>query len=545
MHAGPATRAIAAALAVLAVVVAARLPRFGTPLGVDEGGMTLVGVDWIETFTRATQHGWVYGPNWLDRPPLLVGLYGVSDLLGGAAGVRVLGVLAATLVALFTAHVASQLAGRGAWWPTALCTGLAVSAPALHGDTTAGELLAAVPASASIAVMATWLARDSDRRRRVSARGWWLVAGMLAAAAVLVKQSAIDAFAAGGALLVATMLLRGNRPDRSPRARAVLAVRAGAWFTIAAIATVALVVATMSRGSATLHDAWYALLGFRMDVLHALQAQSTGPTGRIGRLVPPAMASGIAFAIVAVPFALRRATLGPTGMRGAALLAGWFAGASIGLAGGGYYWSHYLIQLVPPAGAALGIAIAARPKLRVLAVATAVLLTMVQVAGATSRHHAVEQARAMSGDQQRVLAVGEFIRRNSEPDDRVAVIYARANIPYYAQRDSATPFGWSSMYRTMPQAHEAMVTALSGPDRAAWVVLWQKPTSFHQDSDHRVRDALDSGYRDVARICGVRVLARTDTALPVLWLPASQCPQEGPLQVAPGPVAVVRASREP
>jgi len=138
-----------------------------------------------------------------------------------------------------------------------------------------------------------------------------------------------------------------------------------------------------------------------------------------------------------------------------------------------------------------------------------------------------------------VLAVADFVRANSSVDDRIVVLYARANVAYYAQRRPATSYAWSSMYRAMPDARAEVLRALAGPRRAAWIVAWQQPTAFGLDGDGRIRAAIRDGYRHVAVICGKPILVRDDRALPSIVLPANRCPEAGP-ELVLGTAAVAR-----
>src|SRR4051812_16488451 len=72
-----------------AVAIALRMPWLNAALGRDEGGVAYVAQAW--------HHGgaFAYGPYFLDRPPLLVGLYRIADAVGGVTGIRALAALAA------------------------------------------------------------------------------------------------------------------------------------------------------------------------------------------------------------------------------------------------------------------------------------------------------------------------------------------------------------------------------------------------------------------------------------------------------------------
>src|SRR3954470_3510170 len=81
-----------------------RAPYASAPLGLDEGGIAYIAQRWTGG------HGSLYGSYWLDRPPLLVGLFKIA-VLGGDRGVRVLGALAAMALVVGVAQLGRALAG--------------------------------------------------------------------------------------------------------------------------------------------------------------------------------------------------------------------------------------------------------------------------------------------------------------------------------------------------------------------------------------------------------------------------------------------------
>src|SRR6476661_8822439 len=82
--------------ALLAAVV--RLPFLGRPLTSDEGGYLMVAAQWHPGTS-------LYGDYWVDRPPLLVALFGLADAAGGAVGLRLLGVVVAVGAVLLAAWI--------------------------------------------------------------------------------------------------------------------------------------------------------------------------------------------------------------------------------------------------------------------------------------------------------------------------------------------------------------------------------------------------------------------------------------------------------
>ncbi|MCW2956805.1 MAG: hypothetical protein JWO69_1674 [Thermoleophilia bacterium] len=528
----PAGSHLVAALVLIALLLLLRGPSLGDPLGIDEGGMTVIGTEWVQDVINGRAGESLYGDHWVDRPPVILGLYGAAQLLGGELGIRVLGLLAALASALLAGVIAERLAGRRAWIPAAFVTACLLSSPALDGDRTAGELLAAVPAAAALALLVGVAAHDASTRLALSRRYRFALlagAGGAIACAPLVKQSALDAGVAALAWL--TWRLWADRRLDGGRRR--LARDLGA-LTVGGLTVAGIALVSALRAGASLDELAYALVGFRVDVLSALQTQTVPPLERVTRLLDPAAISGLLAIGALAPIGIYLARQGRAGMSGLVLLAGWLVGALVGVSGGGYFWAHYLLQLAVPAGVAVGVLLARRSLRPTIGIVAA--LAAIAVAGQVVRADPTPPQRLLDAgytptSQQSVLAISDFIKRNSSPNEEIAVLYARANIAYHAERPQATPYAWSSMYRALPEARAEMLNALQGPERSPWVVMWHKPGNFGLDADGSMQAALDVGYRSVARLCGKRVLVRSDRATPSIVLPAERCPTAGPEQV--------------
>ncbi len=312
------------------LAVAIRAPGFTAPLGNDEAGFALVGSAWL-TGATGPAGPQLYGAYWLDRPPLTPLLYGAADLAGGAVGVRLLGVLAAVLVVAGCGALAARIGGRRAGALAAVLAAALTSSPVLLADRAYGELVAAAATVWSVMLLHRVFAHGgpSDRASwRQAPPSAWLAgaSGFLACVGVLVKQSALDAVAVGGVVCLVLAVRSGTRGH-------ALAWGAGVLAPVAATCAWAV---TMSTGLADLYE---ALVGFRVDVLAARSSSATVVEGW-AQLVQPLALSGLA---MLVPLAV----LGVASARGrsAVLLCVWSAACVVGVLGGGYNWSHYLIQL--------------------------------------------------------------------------------------------------------------------------------------------------------------------------------------------------------
>ena len=413
------------------LALALRAPYLGIPLGRDEGGLVFIARQW------PGGHGSLYGAYWLDRPPLLVALF---KLAGGELGVRLLGAAAATALVVAVAAVGREVGGERAGRVAALLAALLTGTVAIGAVLTPAELLAAVPSALSVLCLL--------RGRHL------FLAGLLAAAALLIKQSFIDAGAAG------IVFLALRRPRGWP------AYAAGAALPLAVLAV---------PGYAD------ALIGFRLHALHTLAGSNISLPRRLAPLAPGLVAAG-AIAGAGLRRVPDRAI--------AATLATWFAGGAAGVLAGGSYWSHYLIQLVPVTCVAAGLL---RPRAAILAAASAVAIVV--AGGGAVYVHANQLHRAE-------LTAGRYVRDHARPGDTQYVMYARANVLAYAGLPSPYPYAWSLMVRARPGAIPRLRRLLASPRRPTWVVGWQPPGAWGLDRDGRTARLLTHGYRRAAVIDG-------------------------------------------
>jgi 4-amino-4-deoxy-L-arabinose transferase-like glycosyltransferase len=366
-----------------------RAPYLGTPLGVDEGGLAYVAQNW-------SQHGdFLYGPYWLDRPPLLVLLFRLAAV-GGDLGVRLLGALAAGGLVLAVACLTRTLAGERAGRIGALLAAVLTGSVAIYAVYTPAELLAAVPATGSVLCLLCGL-RDGDAR-------WLIGAGMLAVGAALVKQSFLDAGVAGAVFLAIAALRRDETGFRLSWPAAYLA---GAALPLIGLELWELV-ADVGDGRVS-----YALLGFRLDAVRTLAGSDIGLASRFTHLLLPTLGSGLALALVAAAVGVRRLRRQPVV---AVTLGAWLASAAAGVLAGGSYWSHYLIQLVPGCSVAAAVLLAQlQPRVRTFALSAAAVSACAVALGGVA--YLMQQtphahvARAVAGRRQ-VAARPGWCRRS-------------------------------------------------------------------------------------------------------------------------------------
>ena len=81
------------------------LPFVGVTLSRDEAGLLMVGRQWGPGLS-------LYGDYWVDRPPLLVALFGAVSLMGEGAAARCMGAVAAAASVMAAAALGRAIAPR-------------------------------------------------------------------------------------------------------------------------------------------------------------------------------------------------------------------------------------------------------------------------------------------------------------------------------------------------------------------------------------------------------------------------------------------------
>jgi hypothetical protein len=446
-----------------------RAPWFDAPLGRDEGGVALVARNW---------HGsgpFAYGSWFLDRPPLLPALYRLAG--DSVTGIRLLGAVAASLIVVITTLLAVRIGGRRAAKWAALIAAVTASSYAIRSVYTPAELLAVVPSSASLLVLLSAL-----EKRRL-----WQVAcaGVLAAVALLIKQSFGDALVAGAVAMVAT---KATGSDWRETLRTVAAYAAG----VGAVA-IALVIWAAAE-HVTAGSVWYAMFGFRLDAVSALSGP--GAEGRLIGLWPPLRDSGLAITAVLALVGLVWLRVGA--LVRAVLLAS-LAAAVIGIVLGGSYWPHYLIALVPVTAAAAGALLGRHRWLGAIAIC-AIAASTVLSAERAGRTDSVDSTQSTA------VTIGRYLHARAVPGETAYVLYARVNTLYYAGLRDPFPYNWSLMMRAVPGAQDRLRRLLASPRRPTWLVKADGTRSFGLDRSGATQRLLTLHYRLAGTVCGERVL---------------------------------------
>jgi hypothetical protein len=467
-----------------------RLPFVGDPLSPDEAGYGIVATHW--------QPGrYLYGPYWVDRPPMLLTLFRLGAWVP-PYGLRVLGIVAAGAAVLAVGVLADVVAGERAQRWSAAVAACAFASPVVGALVVDGELLAAPFVAASFLATVQALRTDGARSRALAAAG-----GLSAALAVFVKQNMID----GAVFFVAVaglLLLRGVSPRR--------VLESGAGWALGALAGVGAVLSWAAWHGSRPGAVWFAMYPFRFEKADPIQSSHLHDKlvglARLGELelltLTPFFVVALAVLLVA-----RRKTFSTVTVVGTALLAV-VAYDLVSVAAGGDYWTHYLVQLVVPTSLAVGLVVAqlgggwAR-----LALASCLALTLVWAISLGIPRH------------EPGTTVGTALARVAAPHDTIVSALGNADVVAASGMSSPYPSLWSLPARSLDPGYRTLAQLLARPDRPTWVVV-RGPVTDKELRSRLPGPVLSAHYHRVATLCDRIVLLRDDVSRPVPALTSAQ-----------------------
>ena len=449
-------------------------------LGSDEGGFAMVARYWLDGGP------FLYGPQWVDRPPGLIGLFAAADHLG-PYGVRLTATVVAVGLVAALAWAADAVGGRpAARW--AAWAGFAFgSSTLLEAEQLNGELAAAMFVTVSVAALLRAVRVSTSRAHTLMLA---VLAGASATLAVLMKQNFLDAFVFAAVLLTVGVANRTNRLTYRPVT--VLATALGFGVGAAIPATATLAWATAHGGPGALA---YAMFGFRTDAAAVMANWSwAAPERRLEFLGQITLVSGLVFLLLHLAVShrrrLRRADPLPWAVAATAAV------ELLGVVAGENYWPHYLIALIPMVGLTAGLSVHHRVPgwrwTRRLVVASAVTTALVSPIAAYGAAHQSTQA----------YTTGGWVAAAARPGDTIVVPFTHANVIDASGLKPGYPYAWSLPLRTLDPQLSLLTSTLTGPAAPTWVVRWDNPHTWGLDPNNRVDAALRAHYRPVAVVCG-------------------------------------------
>jgi len=477
---------------------AVRWPFLNLPLTDDEGGYAYVADRWL------SGRGRLYHDLWLSRPQGILLAYGlIFHTLGrGADAIRIGAAIVAAATMLAVWLFAQEWGGPRVAIPAALMFAVVSGSPAVEGVTANAEVFMALPAA-----YAAWLVLRSSRR------GWGrnhlLTIGALAGLSTLLKPTGVMILPVSVAFLV------WSTGDRRAK------VRRSAWVLLGFAAT--LTPAAVHGWMLGWHSFVYAVIRYRLQrqsgATIPIQSQATNIGGLFIFASPFVIVAGLALVVrrrqadEPVPAARGRSEVaivawfnGPRWNRhrrdpnsdARTLLVLWLLGALAGVAVGGGWFPHYLLQAAAPFAiwfattvrrAANGLERRERRRLiGAIAVISFAPVAFLPVLGA-----AHEDALLLGPGYGSQTEVAAYVRDHTAPETPIYVAFAQPSIYYFADRPAADRYLFDREVSGLPGVYDQVIAMISAPTRPRYVIGSQRGTSL-PDGGHRFWQTVAAHY---------------------------------------------------
>lgn len=466
--------------------LALRIPFFNIPMIHDEGGYAYAARSWFEGT------GQLYDDIWISRPQGIFVLYGIVFRLFGENvwSFR----FAAWIFAALTVLAVWLFARR---WSTprvaslaAILTAILSSLPNLEGFTANAEVFMGLPA----AFAAFWLLRQQQTRWT---RTGLIGIGILIGLATVLKPSGIVMLFV--ALAFIWIVAEGTRRNRL-RLCGILLI----GITIVGIITL------LHGWYLGWHDFFYATITYRLTHQSSATVSAMHHLRALGSLVwdtaPTLMLIALALISKHRSRIRHKNTRAPASSRShqligrisshvsvkperaaGTLIALWALGALTGIAMGGDWWTHYVIQIVPPlalwlAWNMIGIIRSLRHWRRWLFTAMAAGLLFLPFTIVFQSEREMLTGLYSHPGYPAQAEVARYIQENSEPDDTIYVAFDQASIYYLSDRKPAYRHLYDQELRALPNSYADIISIISGPDRPLYIVSTLHPGPFPDDS---------------------------------------------------------------
>jgi 4-amino-4-deoxy-L-arabinose transferase-like glycosyltransferase len=454
------------------------LPFLNLPMISDEGGYAYVAQRWLDG------RGTLYDDLWVSRPQgIFLAYAAIFHTIGTSVvelriGAWIVGLLTTCLVWRF----ARELAGRQVAMLATLLFAVISASPALEGFTANAEVFMALPAAAA----ALMLLRERDHGWRTSR----LVAiGALAGAATFLKPSGIVMLPLAILFVLLTTAPGGQRQY----------IRGG-WIAVGFLGS--LLPAFIHGYLVGWHNFFFAAVSYRLfhqsSVSNSLAHHAHALFDLLARTWPILAAvllpivvkwwtegrplnrsvwqNGVAqpqLGIVSWPGRGSRRTFNADGQL---LLRFWMAACCVGIAMGGDWWFHYLIQIAAPLSIWFAIKIrdvhallGRRPRQLLVALIAILLLIPYSV---VARGNPSDITKAIYGhpgypDQ---LPVARYLMEHSPPGTPIFVGFDQAALYYLADRPAIFRYLYDQELRALPETEAQLIAIIESPGRPMYIV---------------------------------------------------------------------------
>lgn len=461
-------------------------PFLSLPMISDEGGYAYAAQRWLDG------RGTLYDDLWISRPQGIFLAYSAifhtigDSVIALRVGAWLIGLATMALVWAF----ADRLGGRRLAQMATLLFAVISASPAIEGFTANAEVFMALPAAG--AVLLLWRACRSDWRAHHLA-----LAGALIGVSTLLKPSGLVMLP----VAFAFALLASNAPLSivAKRSLWVLGGFAAAlapafvhgyligWdnFIFAAI-TYRITHQSSATNSPAHHlHALFDLLSRIWPLIGAallpyvVRWWMPGVNASARNWMPDTSHARLGI----VAWAAARPRIKP-GDEGTLLLRLWILGCLAGIAMGGDWWFHYLIQIAAPFAIWLAAALLDVRKLLTergqwfMAVGVALLLMFPY--SVVAQGDAGDITKAIYGhpgypDQ---VGVAKYLKEHSPPNTPIFVAFDQAALYYLADRPSVYRYLYDQELRAIPESQAELIAIIESPNRPMYIVGTRQVAPF-------------------------------------------------------------------
>jgi hypothetical protein len=199
-----------------------------------------------------------------------------------------------------------------------------------------------------------------------------------------------------------------------------------------------------------------------------------------------------------------------TGADGDVLLRLWLLGAFVGIAMGGDWWYHYLVQIIAPfalwfAPVALDLfdRLTKNWRLALIAATVAAFLvpySIVRHGSAGEISYALFEHRGYPAQQE----VADYIREHTKPETPIFVAFDQAALYYLADRPSTYRYMYDQELRALPDAEQHLVDMVLSPYRPQYIVGTRQRAPF-SDNGQAFWNAVSEHYHLETMVRGVPI----------------------------------------
>jgi len=432
------------------------------PLITDEGGYAYTAYWWFKGFQLYSDQ------LWFDRPQGIFLAYKLGMTLLGTQtwAIRLWGALWASGTSVFVYLITKHLSNDRTALVASMIYAIFSAMPQIEGFTSNAEVFALLPATASIYCLLI---------------GRFSLAGLLASLAFLLKPS-------GGSVIIFGLIW--------------IMYNKSAWqlilkylFFTTPLLILALVHGAFSSSMATYI---YATVFYRFGI------NSNSYTYMINNLQNAIF--------VCLPlFILLLFGLPNLENKNKTFLMAWLISSFIGISLGKIWHMHYFIQAIPTLafGAAFGLMEIWRKKRFYPSVLLLLLIIFPIISSISYLLYPPEEAAWRLYHRTGYTIANEvanYINDNTNPDDKIYVAFAEAEIYYLSERQSSIPFIYLLDLLNYPGAYSSLILSIKNNVPVYVVALDPPITSI--DPENRFQQALDENYYIETYIKGTPIYKR-------------------------------------